>query len=273
MIIIIIINNQTDPESNMLIKLNEFIQSESKQFKYHMNHIKLVKKYALLLNRKLNTHLSSHKLSFIALAHDLFKERGLDKSKDDTIFWNNHNIPQDLNKYVRSNLHVLEKFNLDDYFNTDVQLHALAAGIFVHTELGIDDPEILYPIMFHSCPIISVYETLDSKIRNSVDIIMLSDKLSSNYLRINFKGTPVRVDLDLALFGSNGQEFNYTTGLFLARLISQGSSKEEQSVIATDYYYKRLQSVNPIISKNYSIKKLGRNTIWPRRKSQVWKTR
>lgn len=269
---IMIINNQIDAESKMLLELTEFIHSESKQFKYHMNHIKLVRKYAFLLNKKLNAQVSNRKLSFIALAHDLFKERSLDKSKDGTVSWNDHNIPQDLNKYVRSNLNILEKFGLDDYFNTDVQLHALAAGIFVHTEFGINDPEILYPIMFHSCPIISVYETLDKRIQNMTDIIMLSDKLSSNYLRINFKMTPVRVDLDLVVFGRNGQEFNYTTGLFLARLISQGSSKEKQSNIATDYYFKRLQSANPIISKNYSIKRLGRNELWPKRKSQVWKT-
>lgn len=264
------INNQIDPQTKMLLELNEFIQHDSKQFTYHMNHIKLVRRYALLLNKRLGTNLSGRKLSFISLAHDLFKERGLNKSKDGTISWNGHDIPQDLNKYVRTNLDILEKFKLDYYFNTDVQLHALAAGIFVHKELGIEDPEILYPIFFHSCPIISVYESLDKRVRDSVDIIMLSDKLSSNYLRINFKESEVRIDLDLVVFGSNGREFNYTTGLFLARLISQGSSKEIQSRIATDYFYKRLEFSNPIISKNYSIKKLGRNEKWPKRKTRAF---
>ena len=37
--------NKLDLEANMLIDLNMFIQSGSKQFQYHMKHIELVKRY------------------------------------------------------------------------------------------------------------------------------------------------------------------------------------------------------------------------------------
>lgn len=264
------IGNNLDLESRMLIDLNTFIHSENKMFDYHMKHIRLVRKYALLLSKKLDSRIVSRKLSYIALSHDIFKERSLDATKDGTISWRGHNIPQDTNKYVRTHLDVLEKYGLDEYFNTDVQYHSLAAGIFLITEFGITDEEILYPVFFHSCPIIPVYETLSPKIKMIVDITMLADKLSSNYLRINHRQSAVRIDLDRSVFGSSGKEFNYTLGLFMARLIGQGKSEEVQSNTATEYFYKRLCDQNPIISKNYNIKKLGGNELWPKRKSQVW---
>ena len=233
-----------------------------------MNHIDYVNRYALEINKRLNSPLNIRKLSFASYAHDLFKEHGLDP--DRKLIWNDHIIPQDNIRYVRTNLDVLEEYGLDEYFNTDIQYHALASGIFLIKEFGINDPEILYPIFFHSCPIISVYETLNPTLQLMIDIIMISDKLSSNWLRINLKKVPVRIDLDLAVFGSSGREFNYSLGLFLARLISQGKSTEEQSIISTEYYFKRLASLNPTISKEYTIKMLGGNKIWQPRKSQAF---
>ncbi len=259
--------NNFDSECKMLLNLNKFIHHNNKMFDYHMKHITLVRRYALINNRLLNAHIDERKLSFIALAHDLFKERSLDPNK--MITWRGIKIPQDTNRYVRSNLNILEDYDLDDYFNTDVQYHALSAGIFIIKEFNIKDTEILYPIFFHSCPIISVYQKLSKRIQTMVDIIMLSDKLSSNYLRINFRQVEVRIDLDQAVFGPSGYEFNYTLGLFIARLISQGNSKETQSKISTEYYYNKLCEMNPLISKDYSIKKLGGAKIWPKRKSPV----
>lgn len=232
-----------------------------------MDHIQLARKYAMILSKKLDVHISNRKLEYITLAHDLFKERALDASK--TVTWKGYNIPQDLNRYVRTNLNILEEYGLDEFFNTDVQLHPLAAGIFLNTEFGVKDKEILYPIFFHSCPIISVYETLTPRTRHMVDVMMLADKLSSNYLRINSKCSEVRTDLDLMVFGPTGKEFNYTLGLFVARLISQGRSQEIQSLISTDHYHKRLCEQNPLIGKGYSIKKLGGSKVWPKRKSQL----
>lgn len=249
-------------DDSKLIKLNEDIQKDSSRFEYQMKHVNLVRRYALILNKRLGYNLNSAKLSYAALSHDILKEHGLNINKKSQ-------YPQDLNRYVRENLDILKYYDLDDYFNTSLQYHALAAGIYLIKELHIEDPEILYPVMFHSCPIIDVYSTLPMKIRTSVDIIMLADKLSSNYLRINLVSKPVRIDLDQAVFGSSGREFNYTLGLFLARLISQGKSEEIESVRATEYYYKRLSEANPLISKIPNIKKLGENKIWEKRKSQV----
>jgi hypothetical protein len=263
------IKPEVDLEEKMLLDLNTFIHQDTKQFEYHMKHIDLVKKYSLIINNRIGLRIDSHKLAYIALAHDLLKERGLDPSC--TKQWKNHDIPQDLNRYIRLNLDVLETYGLEDYFNTDIQQHPLAAGIFLHKELGIRDPEILYPIMFHSCPIIDVYETLNRRIQTMIDITILSDKLSSNYLRINLKNSEVRVYLDQVVFGTSGNEFNYTLGLFIARLLGQGNSTEIHSVEATEYYYKRLCDINPLMSnlKSYSIKKIGDAKIWPKRNSKV----
>lgn len=255
-------------ESKIIADLNNFIHRKSSSYRYHINHIHIANKYAILINKKLGNILDNRKLEYIALSHDLLKERSLDPTIK--VKWKDYDIPQDINRYVRLNLNILEKFNLDDYFNTDVQLHALAAGIFLNKEFGINDKEILYPVMFHSCPIISVYDTLSSREKMFVDIMMLSDKLSSNYLRINMKESSVRVDLDQIVFGKNGNEFNFTLGLYIARLISQGKSKEEQSVLATDYYFKRLQESNPLIREKYNIKDLGGAKLWPKRKSRPW---
>lgn len=253
----------------MLIELNTFIHKNNPLFEYHMKHINLVKDYALILNKRLNLHLDNRKLRFVCLAHDILKERSLHPGKH--ITWRGHEIPQDLNWYVRTNLDILEQFKLDDYFNSSCQYHALAAGIFLYKELKISDPEIIYPIMFHSCQIISVYETLSKRIRDMVDVVMISDKLSSNWLRINFRNSNVRVDLDQVVFGNNGMELNYSLGLYIARLISQGKDDSAESLKATEFYYKRLSEINPFVFENYSIKKLGGVKNWPLRNSQVWK--
>jgi len=257
-------------ECKRLLDLNEFIHNGTELFNYHMNHIDLVRRYATLLNRKLLVNINIRKLEYIALAHDLFKERSLNKEHI-SVNWRGHQVPQDTNRYVRLNLQVLEEYGLDEYFNTDVQLHPLAAGIFLIKEFGINDKEILYPIMFHSCPIITIYERLDLRTRYMIDIVMLSDKLSSNYLKINNRNKKVRIDLDKAVFGALGNELNYTMGLFLARLISQGESKGEHGILATEYYHKRLNESNPLIPKKYSLRGLGGSCTWPKRNSQAWK--
>ena len=259
-------------EEKMLLELNKFTQAHSSQFEYHMKHIQLAKEYAIVLSRRLGFKINERKLMYITYAHDILKEKGLNKKLPNPMWKGKYEIPQDLNAYVRKNLDILELFNLEDYFNTDINLHPLSAGIFLYKNFGIQDPEIIYPVMFHSCPIIEVYETLKPKVRQMVDIIMLADKLSSNYLRINMRKSEVRLDLDLAVFGQYGTELNYTLGLYLARLISMGKSKEKQSKIATEYYFNRLQNMNPLINKAITIKNIGGNKVWPERKSPVLKS-
>lgn len=129
-----LIDANFDPESKMLLELNELVYQNPKWNEYHMEHIKLVRKYALLINKRLGHHLSNRKLSYISLAHDLLKESGLDTSRN--IEWCGHIIPQDTTRYVRTNLDILEEYNLDEFFNSSCQYHALAAGIFLRKNLG-----------------------------------------------------------------------------------------------------------------------------------------
>lgn len=255
----------------LLMEVNEFIHRGKKKDEYHFQHIKLFKQYALLLNNKLGYRLDTRKLSFIAISHDLFKERSLDINKEGSINWNGHYIPQDLNRYVRTNLDILDEFELGDYFNSAMPLHALAAGIWIYKELKIKDPEILYPIMFHSCPIMEIYETLPVKLQYMIDITLLADKLSSNYLKINLLDVPTKIDLDLVVFGNNGNEFNYSLGLYIARIIASDKNEQTESTEANNYYFKRLSDINPLISQQYILKQLGGNQKWPKRKSLVFK--
>lgn len=256
-------------ELEMLFQLDYTIQQSSKWYDYHREHILLARKYALLLNRKLGYNLSERKLSIIALSHDILKELKGDNLPEE-IKWNGIDVPLDDNRYVRTNLDILEEFGLDEYFNTSIQFHPLAAGIFLYKEVGIKDREILYPVMFHTCPILSVYKSLPKHIQNMVDIMVLSDKLSSNYLKINKRGKEVSTDLDLLTFGKNGNEFNYSLGLYTAKLIGLGGSTEKEGEKMLNYYYERLVEVNPLIVNNPSIKKLGGEKVWPQRESQVW---
>lgn len=255
-----------NPEANMLLELNTFIHGNNNRYESHIRHIELLKEYAWIICDRLNIKIDKKKLHYIAFSHDLFKERSLNPKIE--VEWKQFNIPQDTVKYVRMNIDILEKFGLDDYFNSDCQFHALCAGIFLYKEFGIRDPEILYPVFFHSCPIISVYETLPARIRMMVDIIMLADKLSSNYIRINMREVDVKIDLDQVVFGTDGREFNYTMGLYLARLINQGKSNGKESEKATKYYFERLTDMNPLCKHI----KLGGAKKWPKRKSQVLKT-
>lgn len=260
------------PQLKMIIELNAFISNgvatsyNADMHEYHMSHINLVKKYAQYINNKLGNPVSDDKLEFIALSHDLFKEKFLNPEKHGEIKYSDHIIPQDLNRYVRTNLDILEKFGLDDYFNTSIQYHPLSSGIFLYKELGITDESILYPVMFHSCPIIPVYKTLYQEIRTMTDIIMLSDKLSSSQLGITLSRRKVNLDMDRIVFGDTGKEFNYGMGLYLAKLVGHGKSDEQYGLESVKYYYDRLHETNPLIPEM----KLEEKKKWPVRESPLW---
>lgn len=240
------------------LKLTEIVTLAEKLLDpYRFNHLRNTASYAL----KLAAHFpelgpgEKFKLKFSAMTHDLLKVKNYDKTASQVTIAGKE-IECDLNRYVRLNLDELKPFGLDVYFNTDVQLHALASGMFLRSEFGIDDPQILYPIFFHSCPILPVYEQLDEVTRLMVDIMVLSDKLSSGELK------PSRasgVDLSLVVWGESGHEFNFAAGLYLARLISQGNSSEKYSVMMTENYFQRWCRANPIIGlidQPVSLKKL-----------------
>ena len=253
-------------ELKRMLDINEFIHGngDPEYAAYHERHIKLAKLYACTLNNSLGFGISNKKLSFIALAHDILKEKGLNPEWNRS--WRGIQIPEDTNRYVRTNLDILEEYNgMDEYFNTAVQYHALAAAIFLHKEFGVRDPEIIYPVMFHSCPILPVYEQLPKKIRHMVDIIVLSDKLSANRIRIE-KGKPVRGDLDLAVFGHNGKSLNYDIGLYMARWIKLDIDGTEYENMINEYYLNRAKSIMPI-----TFKKPGDPKVIPFRESNIVK--
>lgn len=259
-----------NPEIRMLLDINDFIHDDdtNEYAEYHREHIELVAQYSLILKRRLGLKISEHKLLYIAYAHDLLKEHGLNELRSRK--YDGITIPENVILYVRNNLDILEKYGMDDYFNSSAQYHALAAAIFLDKELGIHDKDIIYGVMFHSCPIMDVYNTLPIKTRQYVDIIMLADKLSSNYLRINWRETPVLCDLEKVVFGENGNELNYTLGLYLARVIGD-KADEVEGKKALDYYTDRVNTIMPWINTKKII--AGGNKKWPKRKSLLLKTR
>jgi len=265
---IYMLHEKLDLELRSLLAINDFIHSDPKKeyAEYHRAHIDLVKQYALILNRKLGYRLDEHKLAYIAYAHDILKEHGLTET---TREYKGISIPTSTTLYVRNNLDTLEKFNMDEYFNSSAQYHALAGGIFLYKEFGIKDPEILYPVMFHSCPIMEVYQSLPIQTTRYIDIILLADKLSSNYLKINWRETEVLMDLEQAVFGLTGNELHFNFGLHCTRLIA-GKDGEEESKKTTEYYLNRLLENEPWI--NPKKLNIGGNKIWPKRKSPLLKT-
>ena len=250
-----------------ILELNRKIRKGCKDQEYHMQHIGLAKDYAMFIRKKLGESTDRHKLGFAALSHDLLKEN-YDK-KD--LFIDGMHIPGDLEKYVSSNIELLSTYHITPaMIKTDLQAHALGAAIFLIREYHINDPEIIYPVLFHSLPIIEIYRELPEKIQQMIDIMVLADKLSSNWLRINMNEEKVRCDLDQIVFGKDGKEFNFSLGLYLARVIGAGKNPDYTSDASTLYYFHRLRATNPLIQEKLSMKKsLGEKQKWPKRNSVV----
>jgi len=250
-----------------LLKLNKKIRKGSKDQEYHMKHIDMVRLYATHINRLLGEPVSRHKLGVIAFAHDILKENYGEKDLE----IGRHIIPGNLDAYVKANASLLESYLPGEFMSCDLQAHAMGAAIFLQKEFNTQDPEIIFPVLFHSLPIIEVYRKLTEKVQTMIDIIMLSDKLSSNWLRINMHEEKVRCDLDQIVFGKDGHEFNYTLGLVIARLIAAGKNPDYISDASTLYYYHRLRETNPLIRMKLNRKVLGEKMKWPKRPSAVSK--
>lgn len=238
-----LLNNKLSIEK--MIQLNYLIHNKNSRVNYHMNHIKLSARYASKLCDMTNNKRLKRKMQFIMITHDLLKDKCFD-DKVNEIKINNYIIPTNLNWYVRTNLDVLIPYKLDDLFNTSIGLHPLAVGIFMIKTFHINDESILYPLMFHSCPIISIYKTLSNDIKFMVDITMLSDKLSSSTICKN-NNKPIPYDLHKITFGENDNELNLSLALYITRLITQKKSNEKYSIEATKHYLDRLKRINPLI--------------------------
>ena len=260
-------NLKLNEQVKLLMNLDEANQKENILFDYHRKHIDLVYEYSLIINERLNANLDPIILGSISYAHDIFKESGLDvnveKKFQDTI------IPQDIKKYVSDNKSILNEYGMEEYIDSFIY-HAMASAIFLIKELKITDKNIIYGILFHSCPIIPIYETLDEETKMYVDVITLADKLSSNYLKIN-AGMKVRCYLERMVFGEEGNEFNYTLGLFLARMISKGKDKDHINEESLKYYKNRVKEIFPFFP-NIKLKDLGDKDKWPKQKSKVLKS-
>ena len=254
-----------------LVEINQFTRNDCKEgwLQYNMRHCSLMHQYASILVERLHYEVDDHVLQLIAWSHDLFKEKVLDKKQEYKEF-DNIKLPQDINRYIRTNMSILEKYNTDMYFNSDIQLHPQAASIFLYQTYDISEPLIIYPILFHSCPIMKVYHTLDENIRTLVDIIVLADKLSSNYLRIHSNKTTL-FNLEQIVFGVDTNEFNFSLGLLVARLIAQGKSTEANSLESTAHYYARAKEINPLLMASSNLLK-GKPKLWPKRKSLLVRT-
>lgn len=235
---------------HLMYEMTKLIHNDSDRAEYQLDHVRLVAKYIIELSAKFKIFLPYDTVQFIAYGHDLLKDKFFDKKLNTVMLATSDgimvNIPQNLNWYVRANMDILEKYKLEDYFNSDCQLHALASGIFCDKFFHIHNPKIIYPIIFHSCPIISVYETLSPDIQQIIQIVMLADKLSSNTLKKNM-GRDILCDLQRVVFGKDGREFNFSLGLYMARLIASGNNPGKESAKATSYFYQVLKETNPLL--------------------------
>lgn len=250
---------------DVLKDMDAFISKENIWREYHKKHIHLVYEYAKVLNERLGNKLDNNKLQLSAYAHDILKESSLVISKDGTVFYEDINIPQDLRKYIKDNKEITDSFGLPENINNEAMFHGIAISILMKKEFGIDDMNILYPIIFHSCIIVDIYEKLSEETQLYIDAIRLADKLSSNYLKLN-AGKKVRCFIEDMVFGPNN-DFNFTIGVYIARLIG-GTSDNELDKKAIKFEYDRVRKIYPFIDIKKK-KELGEKKLWEKRNSKV----
>ena len=249
-----------------LIALGEMTREHCSQElkQYHKDHCRKLIEYGNDIFAHLGIHDCRWELELIAYGHDLFKKYSLDRGE---LELEGIKIPYDTKKYIDENKDVLEKFGLSMIDSENFSKHPTAAGIFLYKELGIEDPALIYPVFFHSCPVVSVYRELDERTRTLVDVVMLADKLSANSLTRDFKKWHKKVNMDLCLYGETGREFNYTNALLTAKILGQAGSKDVISVESVRYYYYRACEQNPALDK-YS-RLLGGKKPWKLKKVET----
>jgi HD superfamily phosphohydrolase YqeK len=189
-----------------------------------------------------------------ALAHDVAK--GL---KDSNASIHIFRDTGDVKEYVRKNLDILDPYGLAYYFNTDIDYHALAGGIWLEKTYDIKDPRILYPIFFHTCPAVDVYKTLDEETRLYCDVLALADKMEKNdrKLKKNIEKNKKqkrysKYDLNHILFGASGKEFNMTAALFMIRHLEfKDEESGNEARKAYRYFYDELRKISPFLPEEY----------------------
>ena len=254
--------------SKILKELNDKWYKDLRSHKYHMAHLELFKRYAFEINSRMGNPFDQEDLSMIAYAHDLFKDDHKDvqyTNNGEDIFMTKEVI---CHKYEKS----LEYFGFKKKEKTVLSAHAKCAALFVMNcqELEGYNKDILYPIIFHSLPILRLYRDLTAEIQRLIDITVLADKCSSNYLKIQ-QYVPVHFRLEDILFGVDGSEFNFSAALFAARLIGSEGYNDEFNKDMNTFYLNRLNKINPFIVDKTTIKEYGRKKIWERKQSILLK--
>lgn len=204
------------------IKLNKKIHKNSAKYKYHMNHIIRAATYGAEINAKLDFPVERNKLNFALLMHDILKGSVSAEYMDDN---------DKKSDYIKDNYNILNKLNLYQYWKK-MSKHAVAGGIFVYNLLkesnNLDGNEdIVRAIMFHSYPIVAVYKNLNKSNRIMIDIVVLADKLSSNWIKINdpSEESP-KYYLEEELYGKDKKQIKFDYALVKAREIGMGDPEK-----------------------------------------------
>jgi len=232
----------------VLIDTNILLHRHEEEFNYHIIHCYLMESYMNLIADKYDKYNFDKSLfPIIAFGHDLLKDR---ENKFSTFY--------------QKNTSNRKRFFLSDSMYNSLSTHAYRSAEFLSNyPFNVTEGKILFPILFHSIPIIDVMiKYLSPATREYINLTMLCDKLSSNYWRIT-NGIKTWCDLDKIVFGDNGDELNYNKGLYYARLLNGIKYKNKYSIQAEEYYRKLYDpSVNI---------KLEEKKLWEKRNNQQLK--
>ena len=221
---------------------------DEQEFNYHMKHCFVMEKYMNIIADKYDKFKFDKKLfSIITWSHDLLKDR-----------------EHKFSTFYQKNTSNRKRFFLSDKMYDSVSTHAYRSAEFLSNyPFNVIDGKILFPILFHSVPIIDIMvKCLSQDTREYINITILADKLSSNYWRI-YNNIETPCDLALEVFGNNFDKFDYFKGIYIARLLDDYKYKNIYSTEATEYY-RKLYDENQYI-------KLGEKKIWEKRKNPLFK--
>lgn len=232
----------------MLINMNIYLHIYEDKFYYHIKHCWLMEKFMnIIASKDTSFNYNRELLPIIAWSHDLLKDRE-DK----------------FSKFYKENKNNLKRFHLTEEMYKSISPHGYRAAEFLSNyPFNITDGKILFSVLFHSVPIIDVIENiLTESTRKYVDLTLLCDKLSSNYLRIH-EGEKVLADIGKEVFGDNYDKLDIYRGLYIIRLFAKIIDKKnnEYDKQATEYYRKKWNEKYTIV--------LGEVKEWEKRENPL----
>jgi len=191
-----------------------------------------------VVSEKIDYKFDKKLFPIIAWSHDLLKDR-----------------ENSFSKFYQENKNNIKRFHLTNEMRKALSEHAYRSAEFLSNyPFNITDGKILYSILFHSSPIIEIMNNVLSKdTKEYVNLTILCDKLSSNYLRI-INNEETYFNLVNTLFGENLDEFNYDDGLYLISTFNNiYNNKYSKEVVE---YYKSKSKL--------SITRIEELKLWPR---------